>query len=82
MASSRHANKDTLGESNSSRDLRAQEWRIWPSQAFGDSLAHLRLVPNEVAFDLPQRPSRLILHSVVVNGVHKSYLDSPSPVRS
>src|SRR6266705_1896684 len=31
VASSTHANKDTLRESNSSRDLRVERWRGWPS---------------------------------------------------
>jgi len=33
------------------------------------------LYQMKLHFDLPHRLSRLIFHSVVVNAVHKSYLD-------
>src|SRR5229473_3029608 len=40
VASSTHNSKDTLGESNSSRDLRPQALRVWPSEAFGNVPTH------------------------------------------
>src|SRR6266702_2010355 len=53
VASSTHANKDTLSESNSSGDLRVDRWRGWPSQAFGMTSASSRLFQVETCLPPP-----------------------------
>ncbi len=80
VASSTHANKGTLSASNSSRDLRVERWRGWPSQAFGMVPGISRLFQIEADLQPPTFSLfELLFDSLVMKAVHKSYLDYLRP---
>src|SRR2546425_1070727 len=74
-----YANKNILVEINSSRDLRAEERRVWPSQSFGASRAITTCSKRSGLSASTLGLVELRFYSLVMEAVHKTYLDYLSP---